>query len=381
MNDPAMNDQIQTHIAVVTGTRAEFGLLRSTMHAIQAHPSLNLSVIATGCHLLHPDLTYKQVKAEFDIADTVPMQKPAQNTRADDAQALGLGISRITRSFSALKPDWVLVLGDRIEAFAAAAAASIMGLGLAHIHGGDRAQGIADESIRHAITKLAHLHFPATPLSQQRLIKMGENPATIHMLGSPAIDDLANIPPLANQKLDELDNPDTILLFHPTARPAEIEEHDTTRILEALKQRRTLALHPNHDPSRQGILRALTNSTITTHSHLSRQDFAGLLKSLSQQTPKGFIVGNSSSALIEAAALGCPAIDIGPRQQGREKPDSIIHIDNINQLQNAIQTITNLNINPNNHPYGDGHTGVHIAQTLANIGPPTHDTLLKQCTY
>jgi hypothetical protein len=156
----------RTRVAIVTGSRAEFGLLVPVMHAVQARPELELQVIAAGSHLIQPALTLRDVKALFPIIDSVPMQIAGRVGRAEDAQALGTGISRFARVYAAHAPDWIVVLGDRIEAFAAASAASIGGYLLAHIHGGDRAEGVADEAMRHAITKLANLHFPQRPRVQ-----------------------------------------------------------------------------------------------------------------------------------------------------------------------------------------------------------------------
>ncbi|MFN9973571.1 MAG: UDP-N-acetylglucosamine 2-epimerase, partial [Phycisphaerae bacterium] len=178
-------------IAVVTGSRAEFGLLRPVMTAIAAQPTLELAVIAAGSHLLLPANTVHEVKQAFRVGAVVPMQQPGKHTRIDDAEALGRGIARFARTFYKMNVDCVVVLGDRIEAFAAASAAAIGGIRVAHIHGGDRAEGVADESMRHAITKLAHIHFPASAESAQRILGLGEHPSTVHLVGSPAIDGLA----------------------------------------------------------------------------------------------------------------------------------------------------------------------------------------------
>ncbi|MBY0260816.1 MAG: UDP-N-acetylglucosamine 2-epimerase, partial [Phycisphaerales bacterium] len=137
-------------VAVVTGTRAEFGLLRPVMDAIKARKDLQLLVVAGGAHLLAPARTIREVESAYTVAATVPMQRPGQTGRAADAAALGRGVSGFAKAFADLKPDWVVVLGDRIEALAAGSAASVAGIAVCHIHGGDRAEGIADEAMRHA---------------------------------------------------------------------------------------------------------------------------------------------------------------------------------------------------------------------------------------
>ena len=288
-------------IAVVTGTRAEFGLLRPVMHAIEQHPALELLVIAAGSHLILPALTFRDVKAHFKVADSVPMQVAGKTSRFDDAEATGRGVARFARSFEGLRPDWIVVLGDRIEAFAAAAAASIAGYPLAHIHGGDRAEGIADESMRHAITKLANLHFPATAQSAERIIRMGERKDLVHAVGSPAMDDLPAFGPLAEGEDQELGAPNAILLMHPIGRTAEAEEAATAAAIEACRGLRLLALHPNHDPGRQGVLRAIAAAGVREVSHLPRPKFVGLLRRIRERG--GLMLGNSSAGLIEAAAI------------------------------------------------------------------------------
>jgi len=150
-------------VMVVTGSRAEFGLLEPVMHAVRGHAALDLVVVVAGSHLVAPGLTWRDVEAAgFAIVARVPMQAEGVSGRLADAAAVGRGVSGLARVYETERPEWVVVLGDRIEAFAAAAAASIAGIAVAHLHGGDRAEGIADEALRHAITKLAHLHLAAT---------------------------------------------------------------------------------------------------------------------------------------------------------------------------------------------------------------------------
>ena len=180
-------------VAVITGSRADFGLLRSTMDAIETHPDLELQVVASGAHLLPPDRTIEEVRSRVRVDAVVEMQSPGVFGRSADAAAVGRGVSGFAEVLDRLDPQVVLVLGDRIEAFAAASAASIGGRILAHVHGGDRAEGVADEAMRHAITKLAHLHFAATEESGERILRLGEAPSTVHVVGSPAIDGLEEI--------------------------------------------------------------------------------------------------------------------------------------------------------------------------------------------
>ncbi len=391
--DPTPGDRPARRVAVVTGSRAEFGLLRPVMTAIAAHPGLELVVIAAGSHLILPADTFREVKAAFAVADSVPMQVAGRTTRFDDAEAVGRGVARFARSFAGLSPNWVVVLGDRIEAFAAASAASIAGYTLAHIHGGDRAEGIADESMRHAITKLAHVHFAASEQSAERLRRMGERPEYVFLSGSPAMDGLDLMPTMTDDEFAALGSPEAVVLMHPIGRPDEAEEHATNAALSALDGKRVLALHPNHDPGRAGVLRAIQNWATAqkpsdppreVRQHLSRAHFVGLLKRLARGN--GVLVGNSSSGLIEAAALGVAVVDVGQRQAGRERPDHVIHEDHesagaiTTAIAHALERSRSL---PGKvpHPYGDGKCGLFVAQTLASLDPNRRELIRKRIVY
>jgi len=351
-------------IAVITGTRAEFGLLKPVMRAIAAHQNLNLNVLVTGTHLLPPARTIDEVGAEFDIAAEIPMQEEGAIGRPDDARALGRGVSGFADWFAVNKPDVALVLGDRIEPFAAAAAASVAGIHIAHVHGGDRAEGVADESLRHAITKLAHIHLPATEQSANRIIAMGEDPGWVHIVGSPAVDKLDEIPAMPDEEYDQLHQPRIVALFHPTGRDDDIERADAETLLRCCQELApTVALHPNHDPGRRGIVQAIGSSGCVFIEHLPREAFIGLLRRAA------VIVGNSSAGLIEAAGIPIRCIDLGSRQAGRERPAHVISLPTWDRssLRDALQTALQQPITDVDHPYGDGGAGIRIADTLAEI--------------
>jgi len=394
-------DPSRRRVAVVTGTRAEFGLLRPVMFAVHARPDLELCVIAAGSHLVLPAETFRDVKRDFAIADSVPMQMAGRTTRADDAEALGRGVSRFTRSFVHLAPDWVVVLGDRIEAFAAAAAASVGGWSLAHVHGGDRAEGVADEAMRHAITKLAHVHFAATPMSCERIIGMGEKPEAVHVVGSPAIDDLAAMPAMNDADFEALGSPSVVVLLHPLGREVAFEVRVAAAALAATAvtgHERVLILQPNLDPGREGVMRAIaahvrehaegSGPGVEVRSHLPRAAFVGLLRRLAHQAGEGggVLVGNSSAGLIECAAIGLPVVDIGPRQSGRERCNNVVHASETTEsvataIRQARMLGPTLSRGTPQHPYGDGTASVRIARILSEVDP--HDPLLrrKRCTY
>jgi UDP-hydrolysing UDP-N-acetyl-D-glucosamine 2-epimerase len=377
-------------VAVVTGTRAEFGLLRPVMHAIAARPDLELAVVVAGAHLLPPQ-TFYEVKASFNIAEIVPMQIAGRTGRAEDAEALGRGVGRFTRAFEKLRPDWVLVLGDRIEAFAAAAAASVAGYPLAHMHGGDRAEGVADEGMRHAITKLAHLHLAATEQSAERIVRMGEPRERVRVVGSPAIDGLDAIEELGEEAVEELfaaggaggskAGKRVLVLLHPIGRPVEVEEAAAAEVFEGLKGARVVALHPNFDPGREGIVRAIENAGVPVRQHLPREQFVGLLKHLAKHG--GVLVGNSSAGLIEAAALRVPVVDIGPRQGGRERCANVVHVEHERaaEVRAALDRARALDLASLAHPYGDGRAGERAAAALAEVNPHQPGMLRKRNAY
>ncbi len=379
-------------VMIVTGSRADFGLLVPVIEAVREHPALELQVVAAGSHLISPAETFRDVKKLFEVTDSIPMQIAGRTTRLDDAEATGRGIARFTRTLAAHRPHWVVVLGDRIEAFAAASAASIAGIAVAHLHGGDRAEGIADEAMRHAITKLAHLHLPATPASAERLVRMGEAEASVRCVGSPAVDAIGAIEPMDDAAGGALGDPAALMLMHPVGRHPEEEEHAAATALEAVRgelgpNHTILALDPNHDPGRQGIKRALDLAAeadpeaVVRRSHMPREQFVALLKRLARRG--GAMFGNSSAALIEAAVVGLPAVNIGPRQAGRESPGNVVDAaaEHRDAIAAAWRSACTLDRSAIVHPYGDGTAGRRAADALATIDPTATTLLRKQNAY
>jgi len=356
-------------VAVVTGSRAEFGLLTPVMRAIEDRPELELLVVAAGSHLVQPALTFRDVKRLFEVADTVPMQTVGRVGRFADVEATGRGVGRFGRGFERLGPDWVVVLGDRIEAFAAATAASLAGIGVAHLHGGDVAEGVADESMRHAITKLAHLHLPATEASAERIRRMGEPAGRVVVVGSPAIDGLASVEPLDDAGWAELGEPTAVFSFHPIGRSDEAEEHAAATVLSGLDGERVLALHPNLDAGRSGVMRALLSAGghVKLVPHLRRDVFVRAVKRLARNG--GVMVGNSSAGLIEVPALGCASVDVGVRQAGREAGEAVVRVEGetVDGVRAAIGAARARG--PGGHPFGDGAAGVRTARALCDVDP------------
>ncbi len=368
-------------IAIVTGSRADFGLLTPVIEACRERSDLETLVVACGSHLVGPTLTYRDVSSRFEVAERVPMQVAGRTGREADVEALGHGVLRLGRAFARLDPEWVVVLGDRIEAMASAIAASVGGWGLAHIHGGDRAEGVADEAMRHAITKLAHLHLVASDESGERVRKMGERPEAVHVVGSPALDGLDAIAAMDDDAFAELGSPAILVLMHPIGRSGEMEEATMTRVLQACEGERTLALAPNLDPGRVGIMRALASWNGRMVEHLARERFIALLKRLARDG--GVLVGNSSCALIEAAYLRLACVDIGPRQRGRQTAGNVVHAerDDPDTIRRAIERARALDMTRVQAVWGDGHAGERIAALLAQTDARAGGLIRKLNVY
>lgn len=339
-------------IVVITGTRAEYGILEPVLDAIDAHAGLELKLVVTGTHLITNSID----DIDRPIAARVPMQvKDAKSSRAEDVQALSRGVSGFGEVFGTLSPDIVVLLGDRIEAVAGALAGQVGGHQVAHLHGGDRAEGVADEAMRHAISKLAHLHFAATAQSRDRLIRMGEHADHVYNTGSPAVDGLAGVVPAD-------DAPDLILMQHPIGEAIETEQRWMDATLNATADYSRMVLSPNHDPGREGIVQAIADHGLTPIDHLPRAGFLAMLAGARA------IVGNSSAGLIEAAVLGTPAVNVGSRQGGRERPASVMDADYTEQsLADALCQALLLDTTYCQHPYGDGQAGARIADLLASL--------------
>jgi GDP/UDP-N,N'-diacetylbacillosamine 2-epimerase (hydrolysing) len=343
-------------ICFVTGTRAEFGLMRSTLDAIRAHPKLRLQIVATGMHLSR---AHGYTVRDIHVDAKVPW-------RGSLADATGCAISGLARQFGRLCPDIVMVVGDRVEAFAAASAAHLSRIPVAHVHGGDRALGQVDDSLRHAITKLAHIHFPATAQSADRIAKLGEDAWRIHCVGSPAIDGIRE----AAEKSSGIEPPFSLIVLHPIDSDNAVEYRRAKMIYSAVKSAgaaRIAIIYPNNDPGHAGIVRAWRElgDRATVFTSVPRAKYLAMLRDCT------LLAGNSSSGIIEAASFGTPVIDIGPRQLGRERGENVT---NMPYRQAAIRAAAEKILR---HPrrsqrdfrsiYGDGDAGKRIAEVLGRV--------------
>lgn len=375
-------------VCIVTGTRAEFGLLRPVMDAVAAHARLELRVVVTGAHLLGPAETWREVAASYTIDARVPMQRPGESGRMADARALGRGVEGLAEAFDGLRADWVVVLGDRIEALAGACAASVGGVALAHIHGGDRAEGVADEAMRHAITKMAHLHLAATEQSASRIMRMGEPPERVVVTGSPAIDGLDAM--RANNSEQQIGGtPSILVMLHPCGLSGEEERAWADAVIggvtDAVRGGHVAVMAPNHDAGRESLLDVMSPAVGKRGwrwiEHLPRERFVGLLKSMRERG--GVLVGNSSAGLIECSALGVGVVNVGPRQNGRERSGNVVDVASADRaaVAEAIGRARGLHLSGHSHPYGDGDAGKRIAGVIAGVDIGSAGFLRKCNSY
>lgn len=321
----------QRRIAYLTGTRADFGLMRSTLSAIDAQADMDLTIYATGMHL-DPLLgnTIEEVeKSGLPLPRRIDVElgMPSGGLTAIN---IGKIVVALVSAFTVDRPDIVLLLGDRGEMLACAIAAIHLNIPIAHIHGGERS-GTVDEPVRHAISKLAHLHLVATSESRERLVRMGEHENMITVVGAPGLDGIAEL--ACHDGKDVFvqygvrgDSPVAIFLYHPVLQEADEAAAGARAALDAMLAAglQVLALRPNSDAGSVGIIEVLENFSaqdrIKLVTHMPRSEFLSAIRDAA------LLVGNSSSGIIEAASFGTPVINIGSRQNLRERNANVIDV-------------------------------------------------------
>lgn len=354
-------------VAVVTGTRAEFGIWQPVLRAIASSKRMELQLIVTGMHLQREfGFTVRDVEAfGVPIARRVPMYQPAESS----ADALGRATAGLGRAYRELRTNLVLVLGDRLEMLAAAAAAVACGLPIGHLHGGETAPGTWDEQIRHAVTKMAHLHFCATKRAAARVRQMGEPAERVHVTGAPAIDTALTFVEEFGMGEGEQS---AVVLLHPSSPDERLEERRAAMMVKTL---RAVGLQfgvigPNNDPGHRGILRAYARSGIEIEMSLTQRAFWERLAGAST------LVGNSSSGIIEAATFGVPVVNIGERQKGRERNANVLDAPwDENAIEETLRrtmedTAFLRRVARRRNLYGDGHAAERIVAILEGMGGP-----------
>ena len=365
-------------IAVLTGTRAEYGLLKPVIAALSGH--FTVDVIAAGQHLLAEfGNTVSDVEADgWNIAARVPMMDGAGDGHEEMARGIARGVEGVTDALLRQGSDAIVILGDRVEAFAGAVAGAALHRLVVHLHGGEVTRGGLDESMRHAITKLAHLHFVATPRSRRRLINMGEPPARIVVSGAPGLDAVLAAPFAGRDIVEKeigrpLTAPIAVLVQHPVSSAPDAAAAEMRATLEGLREAgvTVIALYPNSDPGGRRMIEVLESYVdqpwISMTPTLPHHVYLGLLRLAD------VLVGNSSSGIIEAPSFGLPVVNIGIRQAGRERGDNVIDVTHdAGAITAAVRFVLDDQqfrrvVALRRNPYGDGHAAERIAASLMVI--------------
>lgn len=383
---------MKRRISVTTGTRAEYGILRPVLQEIQASKKLQLYLIVTGMHLSKKHgFTINEIKKDgFRIYATINTV-PKGNSTYHMTTALGKGIVEFSKVFKKLKPDINLVLGDRDEVLASTISAYHMNIPNAHIHGGDRSKGGIDEYNRHAITKMSNIHFAATRKSYERIIKMGENPKTVFLTGSPSIDEISKNKIISRQNLEKhypfkFTGDEILLLQHSVTTQSKLSGKQILSTLEAIMKtkRPTIAIAPNSDTGSKEIFDYLKLYSkkypfIKVYPSVPRNEYLGMLRYC------GILVGNSSSGMIDASYFNTPVVNIGIRQEGRERGKNVIDVPEINAeaIYRAISRAFLMRKNNryvNKYIYGSGNASKKIIQYLEKINL-NKELIQKQIFY
>ncbi len=373
-------------ICIVTGGRAEYGLLYWLMKEIQTDPDSQLQIIAPGMHL-SPEfgLTYKVIEADGFTIDAKVEMLLSSDTPVGIAKSMGLGMIGFADALNRLRPDMLVLLGDRYEILAAAQAAMVARIPIAHIAGGDVTEGAFDEAIRHSITKMSHLHFVTNEAAARRVRQLGENPEHIFNVGSPGLDYIKRMKLLNRSELEEaLDfkfmEKNLLVTFHPATletQPAETQFQELLTALDSLgKNIGIIFTKPNADTGGRAIIR-LMDSYASTHPNAKAYASLGQARYLSTMSQIDVVVGNSSSGLYEAPSFGKPTVNIVDRQKGRLQASSVINCrQETSAIAKAILQALTLDCSGAVNPYGDGNSSARIKDRLKQVVEPS--ALLKK---
>ncbi len=365
-------------ICVVTGTRSEYGLFFPILKGIKKSGQLQLQLIASTMHLSREfGLTYKQIEEDGFVIDETIENLLAADSKSATAKTTGLATILLSDAFNRLKPDIILLLGDRYETFAAATTAMLMNIPIAHIHGGEITEGAVDEQIRHAITKMSYLHFTSTEEYRQRIIQMGEAPSRVFKSGAPGIDNILNFSLLSKKELENSLNwrfglRTALFTYHPVTLENSDVESDMDKIFQALSESdcNVLFTYANADDSGR-----LINQKIETFCQENLEKYK-VVKNLGQQRYLSamklvdLLIGNTSSGIIEAASYHKPVVNIGSRQKGRLQSGNVIDC-SISKLSEAIQLAQSdafiSNCQHITNIYGDGVSAPLIVSQLESV--------------
>lgn len=358
-------------VLYITGTRADYGLMNETLKLLNSDNDIHLDVVATGMHLMEEfGYSLDEIKKDnFNLH--VINQIFEKDDESSMSEFIGNLIVDLTGMMNKLKPDVVLLLGDRGEMLAGAIVASYLQIPVAHVHGGDVSSTV-DDSTRHAITKLANIHFAATEKSASRIIQMGENPDNIFVVGAPGLDSIVT----SKGDIDEnylrrkynITEDFVLVLQHPVSLEVDESAFQIKQTLDAVKSTdyQVILVYPNADAGGRAMIDVINQYDVDAYRNIPHDDFIGLLSMANA------LIGNSSSGIIESSSFKLPVINIGTRQSGREKAENVIDVDydskQIVDALNYIETEKYQNILKKCiNPYGDGKTSERICKTLKDV--------------
>lgn len=368
-------------ITVVTGTRAEYGLMRWIIQYLKDDSEVELHLIATGMHLSSEfGMTYQTILEDgFTISKKIELLL-SSDTSIGISKSMGLGMISFAEAYAELDPDIVLVLGDRFEIFSAVASAMVSRIPVAHIHGGEATEGLIDESIRHSITKMSHLHFTSTEEYMKRVIQLGEQPNRVFNTGSPGIDNISKLRLLNRQELETainftINNKCFLVTFHPVTlehKSAEVQFCELLDALDTFVDYKIIFTMPNADTDGRIIITRIQNFVSKNSNKSIAFTSLGQVRYLSALKYVNMVIGNSSSGLTEAPSFKIPTVNIGDRQKGRIKAKSVIDCEPIkNEIIKAISIGLSEDFQSKLHdvknPYGTGGASDLIVQILKSV--------------
>lgn len=368
-------------IGVVTGSRAEYGLLQPLLTEIKNDPKLELQLFVTGMHL-SPwfGSTHREIEeAGFSITERIESQLPS-DTRLATGKSIGLGTVGFAEAFDRTRPDILVLLGDRFEILAAAVAALAHGIPIAHLHGGEVTEGAFDDCIRHAITKMSHLHFTAATEYQSRVIQMGEARDRVYQFGALGLDTLASMPLMNREELKkelsfDWGEQNFIVTYHPVTLNPLSAQDSIDALLKALDQfpkAHLIFTKPNADPEGRVICQAIEKYVAAAPERRKLFSSLGQRKYFSVLKQADLVIGNSSSGIIEAPGVAIPTINIGDRQKGRLRADSVIDCEEkersiVDAIRKGLSAEFRTRLKNIHNPYGQGGVAAKIKKVLKEV--------------
>jgi UDP-hydrolysing UDP-N-acetyl-D-glucosamine 2-epimerase len=374
-------------VVVVTGSRADYGLLRPTIAALDADPRFELLLVAAAMHLSRRfGETFREIEEDgFAIAERVETE-PERDEPGALGRRLGAAAGAFTDALSRLEPDVLLLLGDRYEQLAAALAAAGLGVPIAHLHGGELSEGSLDDAMRHSITKLAHLHFPAAREYGERICQLGEQPERVHVVGAAGIESIRTLELLDRGALSdalggiELGRPLIVLTLHPASLEPESAAAHAAEVMAAVEELladggTVVVTLPNDDPGNEPV-RAAALELAGRRDDVHAFESLGQLRYLSLLSQADVMVGNSSSGLLEAPSFALPAVNVGERQRGRIIGPNVVPAAPergavVAAARRALEAEFRDRIRGAESPYGTGQVSARVLEVLATtpLGP------------